>query len=657
MLPIAVNAHAQDSADARVRIEDLFRAQDKVRNINQVAISPDGHQLAWSVLESAGGSHRIFLADREKPQSAVELTSGNQNCNQEEPAWSPDGKHIAFLSDCGSKGQKQLFIADAGETNQQPRRLSTFSGFISHPRWSPDSKRVAVLYVENATRTPSPVAAEGRQVGVIDELGAREVQRIAVTGVGGGAPVQVTPLGLYIFEYDWSPDGNAFVYTAASPPGDDNWYIAKLYRQAVVTPEPQLLYQSKLQIALPRWSPDGTSIAFIAGLMSDEGGTGGEIYIVPASGGSAKNLTPDRKSSPAWLQWLTNSQILFTEFVGGSTEIGTLSPKDGSIKAIWQGDQSIRASEEATSLAISADGRQTALVRASWNQLPEVWAGNIGTWKQITWLNEQIDLSLPTFKNITWSNDGFAVQGWLLFPHNYDPSKRYPMLVAPHGGPAWIATPVWRTSDFNTTIFTNLGYFVFFPNARGSYGQGERFTQANRRDWGFGDLRDTLAGVDEVVKNFPVDNDRVGLLGWSYGGSTTMIAVTQTQRFRAAVAGAGAANWVSYYGQNSIDKWMIPYFGASIYEDEAAYRRCSALTYIRNAKTPTLVVVGERDGEAPPPQSFEFWHALKELGTTTQLVIYADEGHGFSSEQDRIDVAWRTYAWFEKYMPPKAGSH
>jgi dipeptidyl aminopeptidase/acylaminoacyl peptidase len=136
-----------------------------------------------------------------------------------------------------------------------------------------------------------------------------------------------------------------------------------------------------------------------------------------------------------------------------------------------------------------------------------------------------------------------------------------------------------------------------------------------------------------------------------------MIAVTQTQRFRAAVAGAGAANWVSYYGQNSIDKWMIPYFGASIYEDEAAYRRCSALTYIRNAKTPTLVVVGERDGEAPPPQSFEFWHALKELGTTTQLVIYADEGHGFSSEQDRIDVAWRTYAWFEKYMPPKAGSH
>jgi dipeptidyl aminopeptidase/acylaminoacyl peptidase len=242
------------------------------------------------------------------------------------------------------------------------------------------------------------------------------------------------------------------------------------------------------------------------------------------------------------------------------------------------------------------------------------------------------------------------VQGWLLYPRDYDPAKRYPMLVAVHGGPAWIATPTWRAADFNTTLFTNFGYFVFFPNARGSYGQGEKFTQANRRDWGFGDLRDILAGVDTIVKRYPVDDQRVGLLGWSYGGSMAMMAITQTSRFRAAVAGAGAGNWQSYYGQNSIDKWMISYFGASVYDDPAAYARCSAITYIKNAKTPTLVLVGERDGEAPPAQSIEFWHALKELGVDTQLVIYADEGHSFFKESDRIDVTLRTLQWFDQHM-------
>ena len=131
------------------------------------------------------------------------------------------------------------------------------------------------------------------------------------------------------------------------------------------------------------------------------------------------------------------------------------------------------------------------------------------------------------------------------------------------------------------------------------------------------------------------------------------MAITQTNRFRAVVAGAGAGNWQSYYGQNSIDKWMVSYFGASVYDDPAGYARCSAITYIKNAKTPTLVLVGERDGEAPPAQSIEFWHALKELGVDTRLVIYADEGHSFSKEADRIDVTLRTLEWYNQHMPAR----
>jgi len=170
------------------------------------------------------------------------------------------------------------------------------------------------------------------------------------------------------------------------------------------------------------------------------------------------------------------------------------------------------------------------------------------------------------------------------------------------------------------------------------------------KDFGGGDLRDILAGVDAVLARFPVDPKRLGITGWSYGGYMTMWAVTQTERFRAAVAGAGIANWQSYYGENLIDRWMIPFFGASVYEDPSVYAKSSPISFITRVKTPTLVVVGEKDAECPAPQSFEFWHALKALGVPTQLVVYPGEGHEFAEPAHRDDRVNRTLAWFEKHL-------
>ena len=169
------------------------------------------------------------------------------------------------------------------------------------------------------------------------------------------------------------------------------------------------------------------------------------------------------------------------------------------------------------------------------------------------------------------------------------------------------------------------------PTRAAATARGKPLRQANRKDFGYGDLRDILAGVDAVSAKFPIDQQRIGITGWSYGGFMTMFAVTQTQRFHAAVAGAGIANWQSYYGENSIDQWMTPFFGASVYDDPAIYAKSSAIDFIRNVKTPTLVVVGDRDGECPAPQSFEFWHALRAEHVPTQLVVYPDEGHRFNS--------------------------
>jgi dipeptidyl aminopeptidase/acylaminoacyl peptidase len=272
---------------------------------------------------------------------------------------------------------------------------------------------------------------------------------------------------------------------------------------------------------------------------------------------------------------------------------------------------------------------------------------------QLSHFNDGVGPAWGKSVSLTWKSESLNVQGWLMLPLHYDPKKKYPLIVEVHGGPASAEVAHWGAGwGLSPEAFSALGYFVLLPNPRGSYGQGEAFTQANRKDFGYGDLRDILAGVDAVLAQYPVDPGRVGLTGWSYGGFMAMFAVTQTERFKAAVAGAGISDWQSYYGENSIDQWMTPYFGATVYDDPAVYAKSSAINYIKQARTPTLVVVGDRDGECPAPQSYEFWHALKDLHVPTQLVIYPNEGHGFVDPAHRRDVLERAVKWFERYMPP-----
>jgi len=194
------------------------------------------------------------------------------------------------------------------------------------------------------------------------------------------------------------------------------------------------------------------------------------------------------------------------------------------------------------------------------------------------------------------------------------------------------------------------GYYVFLPNPRGSHGQGQTFVRANVQDFGGGDLRDILAGIDAVEKIAPVDDGRLAVMGGSYGGYMTMWTVTHSQRFKAAAAGAGIANWISYYGENGIDQWMVPFFGGTAYDRPEVYDRLSPIRSIKGAATPTFIYVGERDVECPPAQSLEFWHGLKAVGVPTQLIIYEGEGHGLRKPANKQDVDQRIVGWFDKYL-------
>jgi dipeptidyl aminopeptidase/acylaminoacyl peptidase len=688
---LAPHAAAQtDSlAPTRERLSSIFKEMPRAHYIGQVSVSPDGAHFAW-IDETGNLIVAVRNADGKKDKER-KVDMGDA-CQAASFTWSPKSNVIALFASCGDSLQQNLYIADAQHSDDKARRVTELKGYVEAPAFSPDGGNVAFLYVEGATRPAGALAAMKPWSGVIGEDGL-EIQRVAIahTDVEKPAPVEfATPANLHVYEYDWRPDGKGIAFIAAEPPGENNWWVADLYSvefsnsadNSLTPSAPKVLLAPPqvagplhgLQIAVPRWSPDGSSIAFIGGLMSDQGETGGDLWLVSAKGGVPRNLTPGRPASPAWLDWADNDHIFITEVAEGEAELVKLHLSgplgvDGTNfgSPVFRIPASISDGRIKMSLSSTSDHSLFVFTASGFDNPPEmvgVRPGNVmdngGSGftglMQLSSFNTGLKSTSGKVHSLHWKNEGFNVQGWLREPDGFDPAKdagkKYPLIVIVHGGPSSSVLPSWGPGSLGAAIFTKLGYFVLEPNPRGSYGEGETFTQANRKDFGYGDLRDIIAGVDAVEAKFPVDDKRVGLTGWSYGGFMTMFGVTQTHRFRAAVAGAGLSNWQSYYGQNSIDQWMIPFFGASVYDDPAVYAKSSAINFIKNVTTPTLVVVGDRDGECPAPQSFEFWHALRDQHVKTQLVVYPNEGHAFSQPAHWVDVLTRAVDWFDREMAP-----
>jgi dipeptidyl aminopeptidase/acylaminoacyl peptidase len=615
-----------------------------------VAVSPDATHLAWVQSTAATSSKQTYIRSTSGNATATMIAmAGGGGRIDSGPAWSPDSKTLAFFSKAGEKEQAQLWLVNADGSH--PQKATKLDGYAARPRWSHDGKKIAFLYIEGAGGG-GPLLAAPTTTGVVDT--AIHNQRVAVLDVATQDVRQVSPPDLHIYDYDWSPDDRTFVTTAAPGPGDNNWWIAQIYTVDLAKGSATSIYKPALQLAVPRWSPDGISVAFIEGIMSDEGQHGGDLLTVSADGHDVQNRTRGRRSSVSSLFWVAPDRILVSEVVGGGSAISELTLASNSARTIWKGAEGLHAFGNFPNFAISNDGKFAAAVRSSYETPPEIWAGPIGEWRQLTSNNSALSSSWGKAENLEWTNDSFHIQGWLLPPAKVESGKKYPMVVLIHGGPSAATMPEWPAgfgmSRATIAALSSRGYYVLLPNPRGSYGQGEDFTRANVKDFGGGDLRDVMAGVDAALAKYPIDPARLGVTGWSYGGFMTMWTVTQTDRFHAAVAGAGIANWQSYYGQNLIDQWMIPFFGASVYDDPGVYEKSSPIHFIKKVTTPTLVVVGEHDAECPSAQSYEFWHALRTLGVPTQLIVYPGEGHMFVRPENQAGRLDATVAWFDKYL-------
>lgn len=612
-----------------------------------VAISPDGARVAAIETDDVAAdtmppSHLLIHGLDGTAVTVALPCDGKPGCVPSSPVWSHDGSRLAFLVEEPGGSSDIMTVPSAGGA---ATRVLAFAGPLDALRYGPGD-RLAVLATADAHKRVGRVQAGAALTGEIKM--DQDEQRVAV--VEGASLRFVSPGDLYVYEFDWRPDGG-FVGTAAHGNGDANWWVAKLFAfdadgkaRVLFGPGP------REQLATPVVSPDGVTVAFVGGWMSDQGSTGGDVYSVRLDRAAAPvDLTPGAHATFASIDWHCGSGLTAVSIAGGRTEISTLAAGQAP-RLVWSGDQVLTAGGWNASVSCSAHG--TAAVSQTFAAAPEIVAGRIGAWVPITHVNAG-QVAPGTARSITWRNDGQTVQGWLLEPKGAASGPR-PMVVEVHGGPEAAAEQVFAPTRGVVRALLEQGWDVLEPNYRGSYGQGEAFAAGSIEDLGGGDWRDVLSGVDAAERVASIDEHRLGITGGSYGGYMTMWAVTQTHRFRAGVSDAGVSDWLSLEGEAPQAGSDQVNFGGSVYDNDTAYLKASPITHMKGVTTPVLIAVGERDLECPMPQSQEYYTAMTALGVPTSFVVYAGEGHALRQEKNRDDLKARTIGWFSRWFASPA---
>jgi dipeptidyl aminopeptidase/acylaminoacyl peptidase len=484
--------------------------------------------------------------------------------------------------------------------------------------------------------------------------------RLWVVDVATRAARCVTGERVHVWEYDWSPDGERFVALVSDRPGDDAWFNAELATVPSSGGNSDPLCTTRKQYAMPRWSPDGRSIAFLSCTWSDPGVVGGDIWVVDATGGDPRSLTSGSGVSVSCLAWEPDSAgIRFLGYGEGKLTCGRAPVAAGELERFWT--EPITAAERSQPcFSMDSAGRMIAIAREDPAHPRDVWTYSRDPgWQQRTYLHPGLaGITWGAVEERTWRGDGGApIQGLVVHPVGVDATAVAPLIVVIHGGPASLwphRLAAGGGSEWAQWLAAH-GYRVLLPNPRGSLGWGVPFTEANLGDMGGADLRDILAGVDALVAEGVADGARIGVGGWSYGGYMTAWSVTRPDdelphRFKAAVMGAGISNWESFHGTAEIPAWDALFWQASPYELNGPYQRFSPINHVPNVKTPTLILHGGDDRTVPASQAQEFYQALKELGIETQLVIYPREGHPIQEREHQRDMLERILAWYDRYL-------
>ena len=634
-----------------------------MRRIEAPMISPDGAHVLYVVRkwetsardpqrkEARTQVWRVATADG----AARQLTFDDAGAT--EPAWSPDGRHISFLSARGSSAddrRTQLWVmaADAGEA----WKLTDSKESISSYAWSPDGKRIAFVSREPETADEEARRKRGDDRRVYED--EFRLSHIWVVSVDAKTTDRITEGRAFTVRGapSWSADNLRVVFAAAptTMARDDR---SDIYIAEVASKTTRKITSNAGPDSEPRWSPDGRSVAFLSEANSSAPIADGtltwaivntRLMLYDTASGSVKS-TEGFDGSIGDFKWTPDSRrIVFTAGRTVYREIFSYEIASGRFTQVTKG-------RIATFAGVSRDGSRAAAVFESARTPPDLFVSDLtfSAPRKLTSLNpEASEFALGETEIVRWkSSDGMEIEGVLQKPVGFAAGTRYPLLVAVHGGPAGVFLDNFRvTIGDGGQHWAGQGWAVLYPNPRGSSNYGERFLRANIPDWGGGDFRDIMSGVDAIVARGIADPERLAILGWSYGGYMTAWAVTQTNRFKAAMVGAGLTNLWSMYGTNDIPNLLAAYFkGLPSADNLPLYMERSAMTHVRNVTTPTLILNGAADERVPIGQPMEFYRALKDRGVPTELVFYPRAGHGLTEYYHQLDRLQRQFDWITKY--------
>ncbi len=605
-----------------------------LRSVQDPQFSPDGTRVAFVVTDPLTGekqTRHIWLYD--KPSNKVrQLTSSEKSDTS--PRWSPDGKQLAFLSNRGEQQQIYVLRMEGGEAAAVTKGKVGVEVFA----WSPDGRSIAFLAPNPRTEAEEKKEKDKDDERVVDR--DDKYARLRVLDLAKREERTLTESTWKVEELQWLPNGQSIVIKATDRPASDRM-TDRIYLVDVTNGRKQELLAPRGPFRNLRVSLQGSAVCFIG--SRDDGPEPHDLLTIPIEGGIAKNLTGAS----------LDRAILDFQFAKGGWTVAVYADGFrrkfiGYTESGERKDMTSELSVNPGQFSVAATG-EIAFVGETATTLPELWIRDTrGVAQQVSHVNDswkEYGLIAPEFIRYK-SFDETEIEAGLLKPAGYDGKTKISLVVLIHGGP----TGSWEdTVETWGQLLVASGFAVLYPNVRGSIGYGQKFVEMNRADWGGGDFKDVMAGVDELIKKGVADPERLGIGGWSYGGYMSEWAVTQTTRFKAAVSGAGMADLISEFGTEkdpAYDEW----FWGVPYEKPEGFLNSSPFLYVKNAKTPTLILQGEADPIDPIGQSQELYRGLKRYGVDAEFVLYPRELHGFQEAKHRVDVEKRMLAWFEKYL-------
>ena len=631
--------------------------QINLKAVGSPRVSPDGKKILYTVSEALMTSDKseyisqIWMGDVATKKN-MQLTFGDKSSSN--PKWSPDGNWIAFTSNRkDNKTNLYLLSANGGEAEQ----ITDVKSGISNFEWSPDGRSIAFTMTDAKTEEEEKNDKAKNDFRWVDEnLKMSRLYLISVQKDADGKrePRKLTTGNYHVGSFSWSPDSARIVFSHAKTPSANDWTTSDVSIIEVSNAKVTALANSNAAESAPLYSPDGKSIAVEVSDTPPTWAGFATIKIFPATGGEPKALAASFDAQPDVLGWSADSKLIyFDEAKGTGTQVYALDVVSNRI------DEVKTTTAVLTGIDMNRSHTMFGFVRQTADTPGDAYIASVSDFTPLQISRANADLKMPPLGRtevIHWkSKDGKDVEGLLTYPVGYQAGQRVPLILNVHGGPAGVFQQsfIGGRGVYPLASFASRGYAILRANPRGSSGYGKDFRHANVKDWGFGDYQDLMTGVDKVIEMGVADPERLGVMGWSYGGFMTSWIVTQTKRFKAASAGAPVTNLMSFNGTADIPAFVPDYFGGQSWEIIEAYQKHSPMFNVKGVTTPTMIQQGDADVRVPISQGYEFYNALKSQGVATRMLVLPRQPHGPTEPKMQLAAMKANLEWFEKYIGAK----